>query len=543
VIAAIDRSGSIPPHAAARVIDASGKIVAPGVIDPHTHYDAQVHWDPYCTNSGWHGVTTVGVGNCGFGFAPCAPELRDRYMRMMENTEQVPYGAMREALAWNWVSYPEWAAEMQKRPKGINLASYLPLNSLLIYVMGIEAAKSRPATEAERARMRELLHQAMDAGAIGFAFSHLQQWNSHKDIDGSPMPTDSMAVEEAYNLATVLRDRGEGVIQALCQLPGAVDNHAVAEELARRSQRPIIHNVIAAFDSMPGEHTKVLRWLDAVEREGLEIYSQALCFRAWNEVKVADYNAWDFIPAFQELSNEPDVAAKIAKARDSRWRDRVKAVYSPQTMFAAGGMFETWMLSDAMGASRYEAYEGRLLGDVAAERREHPVDLFLDIAVATELQADFRQTDAISKDPEKILPIMKHPRVLPGTSDGGAHVKFYCGGHFSTDLIMWLAREEKLMTLEELHHKCSSVPARAMRLARRGEIREGWAADLVVYDFEKIGYDRRRYQVAYDLPGGDWRRTAPAQGISWILVNGEVTFRNNNCQGTTPGRLLGSTRH
>lgn len=529
--------GEIERDDAERVIDAAGLIVAPGVIDPHTHYDAQIHWDPYCTNSGWHGVTTVAVGNCGFGFAPCPPEMRDRYMRMMQNTEQVPYGAMRVALPWNWRSYPEWVERMKSKPKGINLASYMPLNSLMIEVMGVDAAKSRPATTAERASMRDLLHEAMNRGAIGFAFSHLQKFNSHVDYDGTPMPTDTMAVEEAYNLAEVLRERDQGVIQVLCQLPGAVDNHHVAEEVARRSGRPVLHNVIAAFDAMPDYHRGVLRWLDDMQAKGLEIYSQALCFRAWIELRVADYNAWDYIAEFREFSPLAG-DAKIEKARDREWRERVKAVYSPEAMAGAGGMFETLILVDAQGSPDYTPYEGRLLGEVAEVRGEHVVDLLFDIAVATELQADFRSTDATSEDPEKIMEIIRHPRVLAGTSDGGAHVKFYSGGHFATDLLMWMVREERRMTLEEIHHKFSSLPARALRLHQRGEIREGWAADIMVYDFDRIGYDRRRYQVAYDLPDGQWRRTAPARGISWILVNGEPIFRNNNCQGTTPGRLV-----
>ena len=158
---------------------------------------AQVHWDPHITTSSWHGATTVGVGNCGFGFSPCPPEDRDRYMRMMETTEQVPLEAMRTGLGWEWVTYPEWAEHMRRLPKGINLASYLPLNSLLMYVMGIDAAKSRPATGAERAQMRDLMHEALDAGCLGFAFSYLQQFNSHVDSDGSPMPTDTMAINEA----------------------------------------------------------------------------------------------------------------------------------------------------------------------------------------------------------------------------------------------------------------------------------------------------------------------------------------------------------
>ncbi len=531
--------GTVEGEHADRVIDAGGRIVAPGVIDPHTHYDAQIHWDPYCTTSSWHGVTSVAVGNCGFGFAPCPPELRERYMQMMVNTEQIPYAAMREALPWNWVTYPEWVERLRRKPKGINLASYLPLNSLMMLVMGVVAAKSRPATASERARMRELLHQAMDHGAIGFGFSYLQRMNSHVDFDGTPMPTDTMAVEEAYNLADVLRERGEGVIQALCELP-VVQNRQVAEELARRSGRPVLHNVIAAFDTMPEYHRSILRWLDETAAAGLEIYSQSLCFRAWVELRLLDYNAWDQILELREFSTCKGVGAKLAKAADREWRARVKAVYTPEVMNGAGGTFETFVLNDAHGAPGYDRFEGRSLGEIATELGVHVVDLVFDLGIATELTADFRSTDAVSKDPEKVHEMLRHPRVLAGTSDGGAHGKFYSGGHFSTDLLTWMVREEGRMSLEEMHHKLSALPARALGLHKRGELREGYAADVMVYDYERIGYVRDRYQIAHDLPGGDWRRVVPARGVSWVLVNGEPIFRDNNCQGITPGRLLGN---
>jgi len=533
--------GKLDGAEADRVIDAGGQIVAPGVVDPHTHYDAQLHWDPYCTTSSWHGVTSVAVGNCGFGFSPCRPEHRERYMQMMVNTEQVPFDAMKAALPWDWVTYPEWKARLRRQAKGINLASYLPLNSLMMYVMGPEAVKSRPANEAERAEMRALLHEAMDAGAIGFGFSFLGQMNSHRDFDGSPMPTDVMAIEEAYNLATVLRERNQGVIQALCELP-MVQNRNVVEELARISGRPILHNVIAAFDFMPEYHTSILKWLDETSEKGLEIYSQALCFRVWTEFTLIDYNAWDQYPPLREFSLASDVAGKMAMAADPQWRERVKAGYSVQVMAVAGGPFETMILHNANGAREYSRLEGLTLGQIAQETGKHVVDLVFDIGLATQMTADFRSTDATSKDPAKVHLMMRHPRVLPGTSDGGAHGKFYSGGHYSTDLIVMLARENQLMTLEEMHHKLSGVPARALRLERRGEIREGWAADLMIYDYEKLDYVRNRYVIMHDLPGGDWRRTVPAQGISWVIANGQPIYRNGNCQGALPGEVLTTVR-
>jgi N-acyl-D-aspartate/D-glutamate deacylase len=249
-------------------LDALGLIVAPGVIDVHTHYDAQIFWDPYCTNSGWHGVTSVVVGNCGFGFAPCRSENRERLMRMMESTEQIPADAIKYALPWSWETYPEWIDCVRRLPKGVNIGSYLPMNSLMMWVMGVAAAKTRAATEEERAEMRRLLHESMDAGALGFSFSFLQDHNSHKDLDGTPMITDTMQIEEAYNLAEVLRERGKGVIQCLISLPDVDSHREEVENLAQLSRQTVLQDAIISFRSTPDSHIPELAWLDDVAAKG-----------------------------------------------------------------------------------------------------------------------------------------------------------------------------------------------------------------------------------------------------------------------------------
>ncbi len=533
-------SGSIQ-GTAAQEIDAKGKIVAPGVIDPHTHYDAQVHWDPYCSNSSWHGNTTVVVGNCGFGFAPCKPSDRERYMLMMENTEQVPMGAMRSALGWQWETFPQWIEHMRKQPKGINMASYLPLNSLMIYVMGYEAAKSRGANSQERTKMKQLLNEALDAGAIGFALSYLNAFNSHKDIDGSPMPTDSMNIEDAYFLADVLRERDQGVIQCLCELPGAINNQGVAEELARRSGRPVLHNVIAAFDAMPDYHRGVLRWLETVESKGINIYSQAFSFRAWNEFNVHDFNAWQHIPLFNTFSNAGGIKAKTALASDPSFLARARAEYDPAHMAGAGGTLESFILHKTNGATSYAAFEGQMVGEIVRATNRPVTDIFFEIVSQSGCKADFRTTEAVSTDPAKISEILRHKRVVPGTSDGGAHVKFHSGGQYATDTIMWMAREENLLTLEQIHFKLSYLPSRILGLSGRGSLTEGSFADLYVYDFEKLNYARGNYEIAHDLPNNDWRRVCRPSGIDWVVVNGAPIFQDGRATGVLPGRMVGNT--
>lgn len=531
----------IDPTKASNVIEAQGKIVAPGVIDTHTHYDAQVFWDPYCTNSGWHGTTTVVVGNCGFGFMPCKVEHRDRYMLMMENTEQVPVAAMREALPWNWETFPEWMDSIRSIPKGVNIAAYMPLNSLMIYVMGLEAAKTRGATSEERLRMKELLLEAMDYGAIGFGLSYLDTYNSHKDFDGAAMPTDTMFIDDAYFLADVLRERGEGIIQCLAEVPpGKVKHLHVVEELARRSGRPVLMNIITPMDILPGYHTGLLNWLDEMEQKGLNIFGQAMIGRTWIQMRPVDFDMWQVTsPAFLEFTVAHTAEKMTALAGDPEFVARAADEYDPENWFACGGPLETFELVNPQGAKSYDQYKGKLLGDIAAATGKHVVEVFFEIVAGSGALADFRTTVATSTDPDMCSATLRHKRVIPGTSDGGGHVKFSCGGQYSTDNLMWLVRDEERLTLEEMHHRLSYVPARVFGFETRGALLEGMAADIFVYDLKKLGYNRESFDLTYDLPGGEWRRVCRAEGIDWIVVNGVPTFHNNETTHATPGRMIG----
>lgn len=525
----------------AKVIHARGKIVAPGVIDTHTHYDAQLHWDPYATNSGWHGTTTIGVGNCGFGFAPCAVEHRDRYMQMMETTEQVPVNAMRTALGWDWVSFPEWIEHLKALPKGVNVASYVPLNPLLIYVMGLEAAKTRFATPTERKRMKDELHKAMDAGAIGFGFSYQGNHNTHIDCDGQPMPSDIMNPDDIYALAEVLRERGEGSVQALVDTPGARFGE-VGLQVARISGRPVLHNVTLVNDYLPTYHEEMLDMLDKAAAEGLEVYSMTLTTRGWNEFKATDWDIWNIIPTFREFTFAGDREAKLAKAADQDFRRRLREAYRPVDLAPAGGPLETYVLNNAWGHEPWNGFEGNTVHEIAvALRQESVTDVFMDIVVGTDAEADFLLPEALSSDTEKVAKVLRHPRTVPGTSDGGAHVKFWAGGQYSTDMIMWMTREAGVMSLEEVHYKLSALPAKVLGLHNRGTLTEGQAADLFIYDYDKLGFQRLCYEIAHDLPDGDWRRVCKPDGIELVMVNGETTFLNGtDCTGALPGRLVGS---
>lgn len=537
--------GDLAGATAARRLNAAGKIVAPGVIDAHTHYDGPLHWDPYITSSSWHGTTTVVMGNCGFGYAPCRPEHRDRYMWMMVNTEQIPYESQRTAINWEWESFPEWLDHLRRLPKGVNTAMYLPMNPLLVYVKGDEV-KSRPTTPAEHKHMRELLHEAMDAGASGFAFSLLGNGNGHVDYDGSPVPTDVMDPADAYDLAEVLRERGEGVIQSLVQLRQE-SRPEISENLARISGRPVLHNVIIAYEASANPSEAELKlsrqwldtmsWADEMQRQDLQIYLQAVCFRSWIELKIEEMTLFNAVPVFEEFSRCRTNEQRMKLATDEAWRKRAKETYRYELFMPTGGGFEKYVLADAHGSKRYAKYQGKTVGEIARQEDRHLVDVFFDILIETKMQVDFTLPQSFSCDGAKVEKMLRHPRVIPGASDGGAHVKQFVGGHYSTDLINWMVKEDRRMTLEEMHNALSYRPAKLFGFDRRGALLESYAADIMIYDFDKLGFERS-YVVAHDLPGGDWRRTVPAQGVDYVLVNGELIVENGKTTKALPGQVI-----
>jgi N-acyl-D-amino-acid deacylase len=536
--------GTVAPERAAQVIDLHQQIVAPGVIDLHTHYEAQLHWDPYLTPSGWHGSTTAVCGNCGHGLAPCKPEMQERYMRMLENTEQIPYESMRTGLSWDWETFPEFLDHLRSLPKGVNVGTFLPVNPLLSYVIGPDEAKRRPATVAERARMRALLHEAMDAGACGFGFSYLgAKGNSHVDADGTAMPCDVMAEEEAYNLCEVLRERGEGVIQVLCELPGGIVRRDLAEELARRSTRPIIHTATLAVNGSPEAHRGTLRWLDDAASRGLSIYSQAITSRQWQEFTVLDYTAWDCIAEFRQLSYAKTIPEKLQLIQDPAYRAQVRTNYNPDELVGqAGILLEQLILNDACGSAEFKRFETWRIKDIAAELKRPLTDTFFDILVASGMHAQLCDDGARGANAQYAAEICRNPRTLPGLSDGGAHNKFFSGGHWSTDMIIWLARETQEMTLEEIHQLLSGRASEVFGLKKRGLLKPGYAADIIAYDFNALTYVRNRYEIVNDMPNGDWRRVTKVDGMRCVIVNGTPTFVDGVCTGNMPGKVISNAQ-
>jgi len=534
----VARIGRLDAGDADQVIDAGDCIVAPGFVDLHTHYDAQIYWDPYCTISGWHGVTSVVIGNCGFGFAPVAPEMRERMMVSMTRVEAIPLAAMQAGMPWDWITYPEFLASLDRLPKGVNVLPYVPLGPLLVWVMGLEAAKSgRLTTPEEMAQLKFLLNEAMDAGGCGWSAQRLPPYGgmaNQRDFDGSPMPTDCMPDETALELARVLADRNEGFIQMTYVSGDANHDMRHFEELAEVSGRPILYNAVIGHASYPERHKKQLKWLASCRERGLSVYGQANSTDVPWFFALEDWNMFDDSEAWMEATTgtHDDKMHKLSDpARRQGLRDGTKQIARGAVIRGFDYITPVKFTNPELAAK----YTEISLVDIGAAEGKHVVDVMLDLAVADNLETVFYAENATNSF-TTLRDILLDPYTIPGVSDGGAHTKYLTAGRYPTETIINFVRDNQILSLEEAHWKLSALPAHCAGFKDRGTLREGAPADIIVYNLDELGMTDS--EVAYDFPGGEWRRIQKGIGYKAILVNGQQTFEDGKETGNLPGALL-----
>ena len=525
--------GRIAPGDAREVLDADGLHVAPGFIDLHTHYDAQVFWDPYCTLSGWHGITSVVIGNCGFGFAPVRPEERERAMLSMTRVEAIPLASMKAGMPWDWVSFPEFLDSVERAPKAINLLPYVPVGPLLIWVLGFEDAKAgRRPTDAEHAELCRLLDEAMDAGGCGWSAQRMLPTGPaavQRDFDGTPMATDVMHDDTCRAFARVLGRRNEGFMQMLLVSGDNRRDRAFYEEMAELSGRPMLMNVVQAFDHRPDIHRRVLAWLESCRMRGIRVIGQGLTTDAGFNFTFEDWNLFDDSEPWCEATTGPREERK-RKLADPARRQALKD-HMPIT--ATGPLPDIVIVGPKLEKNaRWEDYTLAIAGD---EMGKHPVDVMLDMAVEEDLATEFFAAPP-NGDIGHLREIVDNPWVLFGVSDGGAHTKFLTAGRYPTETLCKIVREHEMVSLEEAHWRLAALPAMVAGFEGRGVLRKGAPADIVVYDYERLKV--LPAEVTHDLPGGEWRRVQRAEGYRYVLVNGEVTIRDDRETGTCSGRLL-----
>ncbi len=542
--------GRLHTSDAPQVLDAAGCIVAPGAIDLHTHYDAQLHWDPYCSIGSWHGVTSVTIGNCGFGFAPVHAKDAERAMLSLSRNEAIPLGPMQATMPFDWETFPEWMDHLDRIPLGINLSQLMPVTPMVAYVMGgFEEAKQRLPNDAETQTIQRLLHEAMDAGAVGWGAQRLFPDSLaavQRDYDGSPMISDVLSDEFYLSLAAVLAERRAGCIQFTqaggdlsegfgSLLTGLQRDFGFNEQLAEKSGRPVLYNLIAANDLFPGFYQTQLKLLAEANARGRRVFGQAATVRAPFTFTFEDWNLFDNSPVWREAT-VGTLEEKRGKLADPDIRRAMKEEYdSGQMSIDLFGAVAQFIAKKVFRADLKDAYEGLSVIQIAEKEGKHIIDALLDVSVADDLKTEWR-TPLLNVKVEHHKQVMDSPYTLAGLSDGGAHMKFLTTGVWPTDLLTWMVRDTQALSLEEAHFRLSGMPAWAAGFRDRGTLRPGMAADIVVYDLAKLGIEP--IEIAHDLPTGEWRRVQKARGYHWIMVNGQVTFADGQCSGATPGILL-----
>ena len=572
-------SGRIP-GSAKEELDATGCIVAPGAIDLHTHYDLQLNWEPYATMSGWHGVTSVTIGQCGFGFAPCKPSDREAAMRLMTRIEAIPYRTMELGLRWDWETFPQWLDSLDQHPLGVNVGALVPFNTLRMYVMGLEESRTRvQATEEEIHQMQEIQREAMRAGAFGWS---AMKTLANRPDDGRFIPSQVASNEEFLALARVLNEFGVGhigwtrgaaerplppgepdligggdpgpsvaaVTGVSALLMEAVEGDAPGRgredfliEMCQAAGRPLQWGAVTFNEHAPERYKEQLRFLERARAEGAPMYAQTTAMSASPVFELAEYNGFDSMPAWIDpFVGTPE--ERIAKLSNPEVRDKMRQEVGNYAG-AGGGADVTsdWakMRVIEVREDRNFQYEGKNIAELAEMMDKHPMDAMLDLAIDEGLRTEFSFEPTTGTDRKAVSEILNHPYIHPCVSDGGAHTRYQTLGCWPVNLIADRVRDQGMMSLENAHYKMSSLPAAIAGFTDRGILKEGMAADIMVYDLDKLGlqYDSPVYDT--DFPGGERRIIQKANGIRYTVVNGEVTFTEGTvCTGATPGKLLRS---
>ncbi|GCD94490.1 N-acyl-D-amino-acid deacylase family protein [Embleya hyalina] len=523
--------GRVPAEDADRVIDATGLIVAPGFIDLHTHYDGQVFWDPYLTTSGPHGVTSVVTGNCGFGFAPVREDMRDRAMLSMTAVEDIPTETLREGMPWDWVTFPEYLDSVERTPKAVNVLPYVPVNPLLIWVLGLERAKAGALpTDAEHVELARLLTEAMEAGAGGWSAQCLGEPGNPNgrlmqgDFDGTPMPTDIMWPQTRLALAEALAGQGRGFMQ----VSGTQITEEEYEHLVEVSGRPLIWNAVIANSRSGGLYRRKIEWLRSCQERGIPIYGQAMT----TDVPVPFsflYGGVSTRPPVATIFAAETVEAKIALLNDPVIRAELRE-FDPlfYHLYPDMKLHRTF-------TEEYKPYEGLSFKEIGARLDRHPVDVLCDVTIADGLTTQVH-TGQFNATLEGLKELVDYEYLLPGLSDGGAHLKTLSAGMYGTEYIVEYVRKHAWTSLEQAHWRLSGLPARCAGFTDRGVLDVGAAADIIVYDYDELAYGDP--QFVHDLPGGQLRTVIDAKGYRHILVNGRVTVENDRPTGVHSGELL-----
>lgn len=510
--------GEVDPPSRARIHDLDGLVLAPGFIDIHTHYDAQVLWDPDLTPSCWHGVTSVVMGNCGFGIAPTRPEHRGLIARTLENVEGMSVEALEAGIPWTFESFPDYLDAVAAQPLRLNVGAMIGHTPLRLYVLGDEAV-DRPATEEEIDRMHDLVAEALEAGALGFATSRSP---THAGAGGRPVPSRAATVEEVERLAAALGALGRGVLQVT---PGPGLFLDELADLSKRLDRPVTWTALLAGIGEPGT---ALALADRTAALGGEVWPQVACRELVMQITLEDPFPLASIDPMGEVLARPR-GERAAVYADPAWRSRARE--------SVGRAWRRrWAKTRVAESGAHPELIGRSIEDVAAERGDAPFDVLVDVALDDSLRTRFTVV-LLNDDPDEVAALLRDERCVLGLSDAGAHASQLCDACFSTHLLGHWVRDRGVLSLERAVWRLTGHPAAVFRLPDRGLIREGFAADLVAFDPATVAPEP--LQRVHDLPTGADRLVARARGIETVWVNGTPVLDGGDLAGgAAPGIVL-----
>jgi N-acyl-D-aspartate/D-glutamate deacylase len=519
-----------------RVLDVGGLAVAPGIIDFHTHFDAQLWWDPLASSSHEHGVTTVVMGNCGLTLAPCKPESRDALIGTFVRVEDMPRASLQAGIPWEWTTHGEFLDALERKPLGLNVATLVGHCAVRQYAMG-EASVEREANDFEITEMEELVRQGMRAGAFGFSTNSNQR---HYREDGKPVASRFAGLDEIARLCRVVGESQSGLVQFTHGAFAAPEHVAHIgqwyDTILKETRRPLIGESIRHFWSEPDLWRKQLSDVEERCRQGYAAYAMTSTRRSMRRWTLKESSRLDEIPAWKNLMTLP------LDLRKERFRDRQTRVELDKAIAESKPISFScrWDLISIKKTARTENknYEGKNVDELARSQAKSPIDTFLDLALAEDLETTFEDT-ATQGDEQAVKEIFRSPHVLLGQSDAGAHVANASPGFgFATTMLAYWVRERQIMSLEDAIKKLTFLPASIFGIHDRGLLRRGMAADIVVFDPEKI--DLVEPQKVQDLPEGAPRYIQRAKGIHYTIVNGSVLMKNGTHTGVYPGKVLRS---
>jgi len=514
---------------ARRTIDAHGLVVTPGFVDPHTHYDAQICWDGAVTPSSWHGVTSVVMGNCGVGIAPCKPAAREIAMKDLVNVEGIPFDVLNKGITWDWETFPEFMDAAAARKPSLNLAFIAPLTPFRHYVMG-EASIERAATTEETHKIASLIGEAMDAGALGFSSTTL---NQHLGYEGKPLACRNASREELKAYSNQLKKRGKGTIEiALTRQVGVLeqDQCDLLDFLLTESGRPVTFIALFDRDDIPEAVRNTLRLAAPQIAKGARPQTSPLPLT--RECTMENPFAFAAFPSWKRVFADTDKEAQKKVYADPAFRNAFRHDLENPTGFSD---WRRIVVHDVKNPA-LKQLERKSIAEVAALQGKDTVDAFLDLVLADNLNVEFTISSWNTRE-DRMRELLNNKSVLMALGDGGAHVDMLCDAGYPTYLLGTWVREKEALTLEEAVRRLTSDPADLFGLRDRGRLAKGVPADVTIFDPASIG-SKNHGERRYDLPGGAKRIVMPSKGVEYTVVNGAITWEQGKLNEAKAGKVL-----